>query len=66
MFQWIKLKRRFLIIAVAVLVCSTLIATFAYRTATTAFVKPLPTATKAVKTLLPYLQARYLALRAIF
>ena len=50
MFQWIKPKRRFLIIAVVVLVCSTLIATFAYRTATTAFVKPLPTATKAVKT----------------
>jgi hypothetical protein len=50
MFQWIKPKSRFLIIAAVVLVSSTLIATFAYRTATTAFVKPSPTATKVVKT----------------
>jgi hypothetical protein len=49
MFQWTKAKSRFLIIALIVLVCSTLIAAFAYRTATTASVMPSPTATKAVK-----------------
>jgi hypothetical protein len=50
MFQWTKPKSRFLIIAVIVLVCSTLVAAFAYRTATTANVKPSSTATKPVKT----------------
>lgn len=49
MFQWIKPKSKFLIIAVIVLVCSTLVAAFAYRTATTAKVKPTPAATKIVK-----------------
>jgi hypothetical protein len=40
-------NRKYLIIAVIVLLCSTLVAAFAYRTATTA--KVTPTATKVVK-----------------
>ncbi len=53
MFQWIKPKSRFLIIAAVVLVCSTLVAAFAYRTATTAHVTP--TATTTAKTPTPTL-----------
>jgi hypothetical protein len=50
MALWNNAKGKFLIIAIVivVLVCSTLIATFAYRTATTARLNP--TATTAVKT----------------
>ena len=44
---WNNRKRKYLIIAVIVLVCSTLIAAFAYRTATTA--KVMPTATPVTK-----------------
>jgi hypothetical protein len=44
---WNNRNRKYLIIAVIVLVCSTLVAAFAYRTATTA--KVTPTATKIVK-----------------
>jgi len=45
---WNHGKRKYLIITVIVLVCSTLVATFAYRTATTA--KVLPTTTTIAKT----------------
>ncbi len=49
MTWWNNGKRKYLlIIAVIVLVCSTLVAAFAYRTATTA--KVTPTATKIIKT----------------
>ncbi len=47
MTLWNNRKRKYLIIAVIVLVCSTLIAAFAYRTATTTKVNP--TATTIVK-----------------
>ena len=46
MTPWNNVKGKFLIIAIVVLVCSTLIAAFAYRTATT---KVNPTATTIVK-----------------
>jgi hypothetical protein len=45
---WNSGKSKFLIIAIIVLVCGTLIATFAYRSATNT--KIVPTATKAIKT----------------
>jgi hypothetical protein len=48
MTLWNNGKRKYLIIAVIVLVCSTLVAAFAYRTATTA--KVFPTATTIIKT----------------
>ena len=48
MTLWNNAKGKFLIIAIVVLVCSTLIAAFAYRTATTAQLNP--TATTTVKT----------------
>jgi len=44
---WNNVKRKYLIIAVIVLVCSTFVAAFAYRTATTA--KIIPTATTIAK-----------------
>jgi hypothetical protein len=47
MTLWNSGMRKYLIIAVIVLVCSTLVAAFAYRTATTA--KVIPTATTIVK-----------------
>ncbi len=47
MTPWNNVKRKYSIIAVIVLVCSTLVAAFAYRTATT--VKVNPTATTIVK-----------------
>src|SRR5947209_236031 len=48
MISWNNRKRKYLIIGVIMLICSTLVATFAYRTATTA--KILPTATTVAKT----------------
>ena len=45
---WNNTKRKYLILGVIVLVCSTLVATFAYRTATSA--KVSPTAVTIVKT----------------
>ncbi len=50
MFSWNNMKGRFLIIAIIVLVFSILLATFAYRMATTVNVKPTPTATTPAKT----------------
>lgn len=47
MISWNNGKRKYLIIGVIVLICSTFVATFAYRTATTA--KILPTATTIAK-----------------
>ena len=44
---WNNRNRKYLIIAVIVLLCSSLVGAFAYRTATTA--KVTPTATKVVK-----------------
>ena len=48
MTLWNNAKGKFLIIAIVVLVCSTLVVAFAYRTATTAHLAP--TATTTVKT----------------
>lgn len=50
MFQWNNPKGKLLIIAPIVLVCSTLIASFAYHVATTANVKPSPTPTSIART----------------
>ncbi len=48
MISWKNGKRKYLIIGIIVLICSTLVATFAYRTATTAKVTPTtPTILKA-------------------
>jgi len=49
MFSWNNVKGRFLVIAIIVLVCSLLLATFAYRTATTVKVIPTPKATTVKK-----------------
>lgn len=48
MTVWIHGKRKYFIIAIIVLVCSTIVAAFAYRTAT--ITKVTPTATKIIKT----------------
>jgi hypothetical protein len=61
MFSWNNGRRKYLIIGVLVLVCSTIVATFAYRTATTA--KVLPTATSIIKTPTPITQAIYPPIR---
>jgi len=50
MFSWNNTKSKFLIIALVVLVFSTLVAVFAYRAATTVNVKPTLTATTPAKT----------------
>src|SRR6266849_5687745 len=49
MFSWNNVKGKSLVIAIIVLVCSLLLATFAYRTATTVKVIPTPKATTVKK-----------------
>jgi len=61
MISWNNGKRKYLIIGVIALICSTLVATFAYRTATTA--KILPTATMIIKTHTPITQPVYPPIR---
>ena len=53
MFSWSNTNSRLLAIAIIVLVCSLLLATFAYRMATTAKIIPTPTATTNIKTPFP-------------
>jgi hypothetical protein len=50
MLKWTNAKSKVLIIAVIVLLCSALIAAFAYRTATIANIKPTPVPTRIAKT----------------
>lgn len=50
MTRWNNRKGKLLIVAIVVLVCSILVATFAYHVATTARVTATPTATHPVKT----------------
>ena len=61
MFSWNNGKRKYLIIGILVLICSTIVATFAYRTATTA--KTLPTATSIIKIHTPVTQPIYPPIR---
>lgn len=61
MFSWKNGRRKYWIIGVIVLICSTFVATFAYRTATTA--KILPNATTIIKIHTPVTQPIYPPIR---